>query len=356
MIPQFYKRLLDHAHDLIWAIDMEGKFIYINDNIREWGYDKDELIGQPLLNILNTKQIGKRYSEPSKLGVKRIFEMEVLDKNGKAHMVEVSSSLLHDDNEQIIGIMGIIRDITENQGLIERLKNEERLASLGRLASGIAHEIRNPLSSVKMNLAILMNRLQPKDIDREHFLIAEKEVLTIESIVNEMLEYAKPIPLQLKRTHIKPIVHDALETLRGYITEEIVIEELYDPTLPLVMVDKAKMRQVFVNLIMNAIQSGEGKRCIKIGAHPVKKGLNQMISIFVQDDGDGISEQHQPFIFDPFFTSKKSGTGLGLSIVKHIVDSHDGTITIESRVKEGTTIAITLPTLGGPTNRSPMAR
>ena len=254
----FYKRLLDNASDLIWATDMEGRFIYINDSIREWGYDKDELIGQPLLSILNTKHISKRESEPSDFGVKRTFDTEIVDKLGKVHMSVVSSVPLQDDDGGIIGVMGIIRDVTERQKLEEKLKNEERLASLGRLATGIAHEIRNPLSSIKMNLAILRERLRPKGEDVEHFTIAQDEVAKLEMIVTELLDYAKPKPLKLRRQNLHKAIDDAISVAESSCRGNgVTIERKFAQNMPLVLIDKTKIHQALLNILLNAIQASE---------------------------------------------------------------------------------------------------
>ncbi len=349
MKDNIYKRLLDNAHDLIWAVDMEGRFIYINDNIKEWGYDKEELIGQPLMDILNAKQIGKRHSEGSKIGIKQSFEMEVLDKLGEPHIVDVSSSPLHDDDGSIIGVMGIIRDISTTQMLENRLKNEERLASLGRLASGVAHEIRNPLSSVKMNLTILMQRLNPTGIDRQHFSIAQEEVGNLEKIVNEILEYAKPVPLELQRTDIADTIKRALISAHPIVEgRHIAVIKTVPEDLPMVMIDRSKLHRALLNLVINAVQASSEAGTIEISVSVTENDadethINKWLEISVKDHGYGITQEQKKFIFDPFYTSKKSGTGLGLSIVKHIINSHNGTIDVNSTRGGGATFTIKLP-------------
>lgn len=342
MKDNFYKRLLDNANDLIWAVNMEGCFIYINDNISEWGYDKDELIGKPLLDILNTKIIGKRYSETSKLGVRSAFEMEVLDKRGQAHMVRVSSSPLQDDDEEIIGVMGIIHDISETQKLEEKLKNEERLASLGRLATGVAHEIRNPLSSVKMNLAILRKRLQPQGVDEEHFTIAQEEVANLENIVTELIDYAKPMPLDLKRLNLNEAIESAVMMTKSACDEKNVsVKIIKAGDAPLALLDKVKIRQVLLNVILNAIQASSPKGSVTVQAQYIKD--KQKAKIVVSDNGEGIKPEEMKFVFDPFFTTKKSGVGMGLSIVKSIINNHNGTITIKSEQGKGTDVSLEFP-------------
>lgn len=339
----FYKRLLDNAKDLIWATDMQGCFTYINENITEWGYDKDELIGQPLLNILNTKYVGKRYEETSNRGLKSILEMEILDKRGTAHTVIVSSSPLQDDDGKIIGVMGIIRDVSETQKLEEKLKNEERLASLGRLATGIAHEIRNPLCSVKMNLDILRRRLAPQGEDDEHFKIAQQEVANLERIVTELIDYAKPTPFNLQRENMNKAVEDVMATASSSCVEDgVILNKKFARNIPMTLIDKGKMSQALLNIIINAIQASSPGGRVVVETQFIRAPA-PVARISVSDYGTGIKPEDLKYVFDPFFTTKKSGAGLGLSIVKNIINNHNGAISVESKLDKGTTVLIEIP-------------
>ncbi len=332
----FFKRLLDNASDLIWAIDMEGRFLYINDNIKGWGYEKDELIGKPLLSILNTTRIGKRQSQPSELGIERSVEMEIVDKLGRIHMVIVSSSPLPDNDGSIVGVMGIIRDVTKIQELEEKLRNEERLASLGRLASGVAHEIRNPLSSIKMNLAILMERLTPKDDDHEHFLIARKEVANLERVLNELLDYAKPSPLELRLQNPHKMIEDAVAAiLPSYNERKVNLKISLPENLPMILLDTGKVHQALLNLLINALHASSDNGTVEIKAE-VANTSEKLFRIFITDYGVGIRPEDLKYIYDPFFTSKQEGTGLGLSIVHNIMKKHGGEVRMESKKNEGT--------------------
>jgi len=343
MKNNFYKRLLDNARDLIWATDMEGRFTYINDNISEWGYDKDELIGKPLLSILNTQHVVKRYEDELGSDERKIHELEILDKLGNAHDVLVSSSPLLNDDGEIIGVMGIIRDVTETQNLQEKLKNEERLASLGRLAVGIAHEIRNPLSSIKMNLAILRQRLNPTDDNLDHFLIAQDEVTHLEEVITELLLYAKPSPLKLNRQNIDVVLDEVIKLLGPKLLEgKLSIKKLKHSKLPMVLIDVGKMRQVFMNILLNAMQASKPGGSIDLQMDEVAKPKS-MLRITVTDRGIGIDDEDMKYIFDPFFTNKKTGTGLGLSIVRNIMIKHNGNINFESEKGKGTKVFMNIP-------------
>ncbi len=339
----FFRRLLDNANDLIWAIDMEGKFIYINKNISEWGYKKEELIGKPLLSILNQQNIGKRDKRSTEFGINSTHEMEILDKYGKPHTVVVNSSPFPDDNGNIIGMMGIIQDVTRVQRLEERLKNEERLASLGLLATGIAHEIRNPLSSVKMNLHILRERLKPAGDNLEHFKIAQDEVVNLERVVSELLDYAKPAKLKLDYYDLHKIIDKAVAVVATSCEQEdITIEKKYADTAPLLLIDKGKIHQALLNIILNAAQASPRKSAVIIETKTILSP-SQKFLIMVADSGKGITQEDLKFVFDPFFTTRKMGTGLGLPTVRNIMKMHDGDISIDSAPGRGTVVKIELP-------------
>jgi signal transduction histidine kinase len=254
----------------------------------------------------------------------------------------ISSSPLHDEKENIIGIMGIIHDVTETRDLEEKLKNEERLASLGRLATGVAHEIRNPLSSVKMNIAILRERLKPKGTDIEHFKIAEDEVVNLERIVTELIDYAKPAPLRIRKEDIYETTESTLAVAETFCLERnVIIEKKFAKNLPRIPMDKAKIHQAVLNVLLNAIQASKPGNKIELKTE-VHSPSNS-IRIIAIDQGHGIEKKNIKYIFDPFFTTKKEGTGLGLSIVRNIIKNHNGNISLDSNLGKGTRVCIELP-------------
>lgn len=339
-MSDFYKRLLDNANDLIWSMNLEGKITYINDKITEWGYDKHELMGQPLLNVLNITHMGERSNENEGKDASKNFEMDVEDRNKKIRKVVVSCSPLHDERGNIVGMSGIVVDVTKNHNLLTKLRHEEKLSSLGRLATGIAHEVRNPLSSIKMNLAILRERVKLNGDDREHFQIAEDSVKTLESIVTEFIDYAKPSPPNLEKNNLHAVMDSTIAMLKHQCNEkEIKIDTSYATNLPMMFFDKVKIYQVLMNILMNAIQASPENSGIEV------KTVNgqRNVSIVVSDSGSGISDEDMKCIFDPFFTRKDYGTGLGLCIVHSIITNHKGTIEVRSKENVGTDIIIELP-------------
>ncbi|VAX23211.1 hypothetical protein MNBD_NITROSPINAE01-1207 [hydrothermal vent metagenome] len=343
-MDNFYKRLLDNASDLIWVIDMEGKITYINSNITDWGHDKKEAIGKPLLDVLTIKGMGKRSSVPVEFGVSRTFEMQVTDKSGELRRVVVSSSPLQNDDAKIIGEMGMLYDVTEAHAMEEKLKHEERLAALGRLGTGIAHEIRNPLSSIKMNLAILVDRLNPAGEDEEHFTIAQEEVINLERIVTEFIDYAKPSPLKARRQSLKTVIEKTLAVIKTVCVKKgVTITRDFPPTIPMALMDSAKIHQAILNILLNAIQASPQNGVVRIKVRSLSSPT-ETVAITIADNGKGIDLDDMKFVFDPFFTTKDDGTGMGLSIVRSIMTNHNGSVEIESDPGRETKVTLTLPT------------
>lgn len=342
----FYAQLLDNASDLIWTTDVEGRITYINRRIANWGYDPSALIGKPMLDILNVRQMGNRMGETAGPGGLRKFEMVLEDKQGKPRHVVVGTTSLYNDQKEITGVLGIIQDVTETYNLMEKLKHEERLASLGRLATGIAHEIRNPLSSIKMNLAILGKRLTLNAQDNEHFEIAKEGVANLEKIVTEFISYAKPMPLKTGRQNLHQVIDEIIAMLKPQCEEaNVTIERKYAKSMPLVSIDKMKIQQALLNVILNALQASAKGDSITLHTAHVDVSPAYVV-VEVEDRGVGISEEDVQFVFDPFFTTKRSGTGLGLSIVRSILVTHNGSVDIKSKKGKGTKITFKIPVSG----------
>jgi two-component system sensor histidine kinase HydH len=350
MKSDFYKRLLEDASDVIWAMDTDGKFIYINEKIHEWGYNKDELIGESFLSILNTEHVGERFKKTFEEGVNEIYEMDILDKNGNTRKTVISTSPLRDDGGNIVGVMGIIKDVTENKRLQNKITDTERLAALGQLSLGIAHEIRNPLSSIKMNLQIL-NRLIPFTGEtKEHFDLALREVFHLEGILDDLLCYAKPLKLRLKLLDVNSLLDDTLLLVKSDIRDkEIIVNRDYDNGLLKISLDEDKVKQAFLNIYLNSIQAMNQGGTLFIKTYREDQSDLQSsfqgerkVIIKVSDTGCGIEKDKLKFIFDPFFTTKPFGTGLGLSIVKNIFDHLGASIEVKSQPGSGTEFTVRL--------------
>jgi signal transduction histidine kinase len=225
----------------------------------------------------------------------------------------------------------------------------DRLISLGKLASGIAHELRNPLAGIKTTAQALGEEMASDDSKREYLNRITKEIDRLNELLKSFFSFAKPQKLNLTSCSFKDIVNEIIPFLIKEILDKgIRFTETYHPQLPKVRVDKNQMHQVFLNLFLNAIQAMPSGGELSIQVYPIvsngTEGTPQrFIRILISDTGKGIPANLIPRVFDPFFTTKPKGIGLGLSIAYQIIKKHEGTIQVQSEWEKGTTFDIRLP-------------
>jgi signal transduction histidine kinase len=222
-----------------------------------------------------------------------------------------------------------------------QLIRSEKLAALGQLAAGIAHEIRNPLTSINILIQSTMQKLPSEDPQREDFKVIEEEIHRINEIIDHFLQFAKPASPHLERAEITSIFEETLQLLRPQMEKlQIFIEKDFQ-SLPLMTIDNEQVKQVILNLLMNAIQAMPGGGQLRLGGEVSKDG--QWIRLSIQDSGVGILPEDMDKLFDPFFSTKEGGMGLGLSIAHRIIDQHHGKIEVESAPGKGTLFTVWLP-------------
>lgn len=258
-------------------------------------------------------------------------EINITLKGGEIRPLGFANSLLLDKNGIERGIIVIFRDLTEVKKLQADLRNKHRFEAMGRVISGVAHEIRNPIFAIQSIAQILEKETETS---RHQPLIQAmlKETKRIKNLVEELLLYSRPSRLNIRELTLKELV----EELKVYaLTKKREITFLSDKEIR-VKADKDKLIQVFLNIIDNA--SGAGCSKIEIAAEE-KDGK---IRISISDDGEGVKEEYMDRVFEPFFTTKKDGTGLGLAICRKIIEDHGGNIEIRSKEGEGTTVILSL--------------
>ncbi len=221
----------------------------------------------------------------------------------------------------------------------EQLRRADRLSALGKLSAGIAHEVRNPLASIKGTAEILSDKFKPGDKEYEFVEILIKEVNRLDTVVAEFLDFAKPKPPELKSSKINDIILSVLKLTEHQIARSrIDLKTKLEDSLPSVYVDPEQIKQVFLNLIINAVQAMPAGGVLEVGSH---RNGSEIVCTF-SDTGTGISKEQQENLFTPFYTSKAKGTGLGLAIVYRILESHKGEIRFSTEDK-GTTFTVCLP-------------
>lgn len=337
----YLQSIVKSLPDKIYEMDESGIINYMSRGLKkDGGSSFREFKGLYFLEFVAPvdRDFVLSHWEEAKKGIYKPYEMEATAKDGRKINLLVTTSPVVGTNRYIV----VQRDITEFKNLEKKLYESEKLAALGQLSAGIAHEVRNPLSSIKMSLQILEKRINPAGNDLKRFKIAEKEVEHLEALVNNVLVFAKPIdPKKTSADLAKVLDHAIAMAEKGIADKKIVLQTEYG-NVPPITIDAAMMADAFLNIIRNAIEAVEEQGNILVSLN-YSDDTQQSIIVQITDNGCGIDDVDMPYIFNPFFTVKKYGTGLGLSQVKKIIDLHQGVIDIVSKKNEGTTVRIVLP-------------
>jgi two-component system sensor histidine kinase HydH len=235
---------------------------------------------------------------------------------------------------------------TSLTSLERELETSRRLASLGRLAAGVAHEIRNPLSSIKGFATYFKERYRDNPDDRKTSEIMIQEVDRLNRVITQLLEFARPPAIQKKRTSLQSLIQHSLKMIeRQASAKQIEIFSRLPPEIKEIDLDPDGLNQVLLNLYLNAIEAMDQGGTLSVS---LSKDLGSpWVKIAVSDTGAGISKQDLEHVFDPYFTTKQSGTGLGLAIVHKIIEAHSGEVRAESEMGRGTTVTVLLPAKEG---------
>jgi signal transduction histidine kinase len=225
-----------------------------------------------------------------------------------------------------------------------RLVQAEKLASIGRLAATIAHEIRNPLTSVKLNIQKVAEDARLDETEREHVGLSLEGIVQIEKFIKELLNYTRVADLNLERFPLEQVFDESFKMLKDSLDRKgIRLERDFAPGLPAVLVDGDKMRQVFLNILRNAEEAMESGGRIDVAMDLAVERGHRKVRVRISDDGPGIPEKDRDNIFEPFFTTKPSGFGLGLANARKIVEQHNGSVKLARKRGRGTSFVILVP-------------
>ena len=347
----FTKSLIESIGSGIMIIEMDDTITYINQaGEKILGYSKEEVIGKSF-NLFGLKEkqnvIHSFLDNPEDIDTRREGWMKRKDQ------IEIPVGFTMNNHlnlrGEIIGKIVIFRDLTKVHRIQEEILRMDRFVSLGKLSSGIAHEIRNPLAGIKTTAQALGEEMLDDDPKREYLNRITKEIDRLNELLKTFFSFAKPQTLNLVSCHIKEIINAIIPFLIREIADKgIKFVEFYDPLLPKIKVDRIQMHQAFLNLFLNAIHAMPNGGELNVKAIPINASSHDnlkqgFIKIAVSDTGKGIPPHILPKIFDPFFTTKPRGIGLGLSITYQIIKKHGGTINVESQWEKGTTFLINLP-------------
>jgi two-component system, NtrC family, sensor histidine kinase PilS len=277
--------------------------------------------------------------------IKSRSEIRITGKDGAPIYLGCAISPLKDRNNQQIGRILIFQDMTEIKLMEENLEKSKRLALIGEMAAGLAHEMRNPLASITGSIQLLRQTASMEEADKRLMQIILRGKDRLENFVRDFLLLARPVPKSREQVDVNEIAEEAVENIKmsGDWTEDIKIARTFTGQNQ-AFANKEQIRQVIQNMLMNAVQSMAGKGNLLFEIQTVNlEDEKDYTAIKVTDDGCGIEEKDLQNVFEPFFTNKEKGTGLGLAIVSRIVDGYGGRIKIESKINEGTAVTVLLP-------------
>lgn len=337
----YTRNVLESMANGLITVDRSLRIATYNPNALEiLRKTKDELDGKLVSEILPLEdEIRQVLSDADS-----ILEKEVKingDGKGKSFLALTVSPLKDQESSRPRGAVVILRDMTIIRELEQEVITSEKFAALGRLSAGVAHEIRNPLNSIKGFIQYFQKKLALEPEDYRYTDLMLTEVDRLNRVISKLLAYSKPREPRLTIRSAEEIVDHCVRVVEREAREsgvEIIVEPS-DPELPLVMVDSDQMTQVFLNILINAIEatpSGEKVSIALVGTH------NGRLQVVTSDKGAGIPRENIDKLFDPFFSTKKKGTGLGLAIVKSIIEGHGGDIDVESEPGNGTKFIVTL--------------
>jgi signal transduction histidine kinase len=363
----FLRGLIDGMRCGVLTFDTDGRLVHIND------------LGRKILSIRDAVAPGTPLVETLRMHPQLVtlllgtFDMSrvpnraeiTLGKRAGGTTIGFTISLVRDKAGEPCGAAMFFKDLTQIEHHEEQARLKDRLMALGHMAANMAHEIRNPLAAIEVTCQLLRRRLGEDQACRDLLSKITTEVRRLNDSVNSSLEYVRPVSLNLTHADLGPMLDEAISVAQGRRGRDgVTVRRSFQTEIPPFLMDRAVLRQVFVNLILNAIEALEGDGTVTVEAEVVDtsheagipydpaaesvpvdpwQNVDQLVLVRVTDDGPGISEADRDRIFNPFYTTKKQGSGVGLAMAKKIVGSHRGLIGVTSTPGQGAEFQVRLP-------------
>ena len=353
-----YRTLTETIEDVIFTLDPKGKFTFLSPAYEKiTGFQIKDYLGHHFKGILGPEYVESSFDKFIR-GIAgeefSLYEIEILHKEKGTIPVEINLKKLYDDNENILGVIGSLRDISERkrsekdlreaylqlENTQKELVQTQTLANLGEFAGGIAHEIRNPLANIS---AIAQHSMKKFTLDKQ--MINNLDAIIDSSkranrIIKDLLNFAKPHKLQFASEDIIQTINRVCKLSEAKrLNRKVRLYKRYAKNLPQIVIDEKQMKQAFMNIIMNSIDAMKngGRLSIEVFQE------DEFIVVKISDTGEGVATKNIDKLFNPFFTLKPDGVGLGLSVTHRIIQSHNGSIEVESVYHKGTKFTVRLP-------------
>lgn len=358
--------IIQQMSEALVVLDTQARIAAVNPATTALlGYTDEELLGRPFHQFLRRHpglfhpQTLRQLNNGHKL---HTYEIGFVSKSGEEIPVSFSIAPMRHRNHKLAGAVGVGRDLREINQLRDRLIQSEKLASIGQLAAGVAHEIDNPLNVIAGRASVLALQAPDNPSAQEAAAIIKEQVRRAAAITSRLCHFAKEAPMSMEQLSLNHVMDEAVALVAyqiGGLSHSVTIEKSYAQTLPPVLGDKIQLQEVFVNLLLNGAQAmpkggtltvrtystvasryGEGAGRRKSDAFRLGE---EIVVVEVQDMGVGIPPEHLQRVFDPFFSTKDMGTGLGLAVSFSIIERHRGVMTVDSPPEGGTTFYVYLP-------------
>lgn len=276
---------------------------------------------------------------------KLVSDVQAITRGGRTLHARIAIARMRDVGGREFGAVVTMEDVSEVRALTDQLIRADRLAAMGELTAGVAHEVRNPLGIIRASVQLVEDSGGDQARVAEATWVIKQEIDRLDRVIKALLDFGRPSAPTLRRIDIEDVISDVVLFTRQFASQaEVEIETEFSAARPIVMADPDQLKQVFVNLVSNAVQAMDvtgGTILMRVWDD------DTFVYVAVADNGPGMSAETLDKVFDPFYSTKDSGTGLGLTIVHRIIDQHGGRITVESVPGEGTTFTVALPAASG---------
>ena len=360
-LKNFNESIIQSMEAGLLTTDLEGKITSLNEGAEKiLGWKAVNVVGKQIKTVLKPDEVDFLLSSPPPPGTLPYSrETELTIKTGKKIAIGFTATARIDNKGKKVGTIVSFRDISELKQMQSEVIRMDRLASLGVLASGIAHEIKNPLAGIKTMAQACEEEFDEEDSRQEYLTRIVRQVNRLNDLLKTFFAFARPKPPDRKSHKLSEIVREVSNLVSKKLSNcGITYSEEFEDGIPEVMVDSQQIQQVFLNLILNSVDAMPNGGQFKFAARRVSnseselvpkrsigrvKGQEPFVEVKCIDTGEGIDSKKLETIFDPFYTTKPNGLGLGLSIVYRIIQEHGGDIRVDSQIGQGTTFTITLP-------------